>query len=484
MSCKYTLSYLRNGKEKHFLIEDFDDAIFCEGRVFLRETVEHCINTAPGQCWGAYVDAPAGSFLDGEMLSRPMQLCIDDVGQSFVITEIVSTAPLSIRSCRHVCVAYPSEGEQEKNSHCKIAKLETKRNYDTLIVNGFSGDASTLLIPAELDGFSVRRVQLMCCDFSNVETLIISKGIDELAIDFSGARKLSRLIIPQDISLMRPLDNICETAWFDSQPPEPIYISGCYCGTPGGGSGGVRSLVIPEGIYYIAAGADFHSYWHSIKTPESLCRIGALAFATNHCLEELNLSEGLKRIDTGAFYQSDRLKSLYLPDSLITLGKDCFKKAMFLQDVSVGKEKFAERFQVHKLTIRTPNGDKHLSLCPPIAVPLTDRIRSYTKGSGFIVGSKSYKNLHELTSHPMQDPPWAFLDVHGREIRSIAVLDRCRPTGDGGYECVQRWFYKENSCISQIEQVEADGTILVREGIGVLDVPYIMRDLAAELFDK
>lgn len=483
MSCKYHLHLMGEGSEKSLLIEDFGDAIVCRGRVFLRDTVEHCINTSPGQCWGEYIETPAGSFVDGEQLSRSTQLCIDDVGQSFVITEIVSTDPICIRTSRHLGV--PSYSTEEENIGCLrgVAKLGTRRNYDKLIVCSFNEDASALLIPAEIDGLPVRGVELLNRNLENIETLIISEGIEELSIDFYGAHKLSRLVIPEGITLPRALDNIGDTLWFRSQPPQPIYISDCYCGTPGGGSNGVRSLNIPEGISYVSAGADFHSYWHSIKTPSSLCRIGAMAFATNHCLEELNLSEGLRRIDAAAFYGVNRLKSLYLPDSLITLGDGCFKDSWSLQEVSVGKEKFANGFKVHSLTIRSPEGDSHLSLSPPIVVPLTDRISAYPKGSAFCLAEKSYNSLEELTAYSVRENPGLFLDIHGRKIWSIGVYDRCRPTDDGGYECIQRWFYKDGGCVTQIEQVKADGTILVREGVGILDVPYVLRDFVGEIFE-
>lgn len=484
MSCKYHLYFTSAESEKSLLIEDFGDAIVCHGRVFLRDTVEHSINTSPGQCWGEYIEAPAGSFVDGEQLSRSMQLCIDDVGQSSVITEIVSTDPLCIRTVRHVGVPAYSCHEENEIYRGSVTRLHTRRNYDKLIVCSFSENASTLLIPAELEGLPVRAVELLDRNLKNVETLIISEGIEELSIDFYGAHKLSRLVIPDGIVLKRALDNISDTLWFRSQPPEPIYISDCYCGTPGGGSGGVRSLIIPEGISYVSAGADFHSYWHSIKTPSSLCRIGAMAFATNHCLEELNFSEGLRRIDSEAFYSAERLKSLYLPDSLVTLGDNCFRDAWSLQEVSVGKEKFAKGFKVHSLTIRSPGGDNHLSLSPPIVVPIADRISAYPKGKRFFLAGKSYNSLEELTTYSVRESPGVFLDIHGRKIWSIGVYDRCSPTDDGGYECIRRWFYKENGCVTQIEQVKADGTVLVREGIGPIDVPYVMRSLVGEIFNE
>ena len=479
MCCKYYLIWEEENCKKRLLVEDFGDAFVCEGRVFFRETAEHSINTLPGQCWGELIELPAGCFLDGERLKRATSVCIDDVGQSYVVTEIVSADPLSIKSVHHIGV--DAFGEETKHSPL-VAELGFELRYDKLCINGIVTPAPNLLIPAEINGLPVGKVDLSDADLSDVETLIISEGLGGVSIDFSTAKKLSRLVLPKDLQLNRPLDYISQTPWFKAQRPESIYFADCYCGTPGGGSGGNRCLIIPEGISHVAAGADFHSYWHSISLPESLCLIGRLAFATNHCLEELSLGEGLHRIDEGAFFQAERLKHLYLPDRLKKLGADCFGKLPLLESASVPSDKFAERFSPHSLTVRSEDGEKHLSKSPPIVVPLTDRIRAYPKGSAFSVKGKSYSNLDALTAYPLPKKPSSFLDVHGREIISIAVLDRCTRTDDGEYERVRRWFYKENGCVSQIEQVQADGTILVREDITPLDVPYVMRNYTGRLF--
>lgn len=478
MSCKYRLSYGAGNSERSLELEDFTDAVVCEGRVFLRERMEYSINTAPGQCWGHYIDVPAGAFVDGEKTERAVQLCIDDVGQSHTVTVIDSLSPLHITTTLHVGVEYSDDtmAAKERTQSRHIASLRCSKNKGCAYVYGFHGAEHTLLIPFEYGGFPVRLVDLRDADLENVETLIISEGIEELAIDFSTAYNLSTLLIPSNIRLRCPLDNISHSPWFRSQRPEPIYIAGCYCGTPGGGSGGVRSLVIPEGITSVAAGADFHSYWHSIKTPASLRSIGHLAFATCHCLEELNISEGLQRIESEAFYECCRLKSLYLPDSLQELGRCCFDRAVFLQDVSVPAEKYADNFLSHRITVRCPEGEKQLSKCPPIVVPLTDRISAYPKGGDFFAMGKKYSGIAQLTSHRLDWEHFTYLDIHGRKTWLIAAYD------DGFRGIVERRYLKEDNIVTQIECL-LDGTVLVREGIQILDVPHALRGIAArELF--
>ncbi len=480
MSCKYILHYSRDGLERDLAIEDFGDAIVCDGHVFLRERSEHCINDAPGQCWGEYIDVPAGCFVDGELLDCDFRYCIDDIGQSFVVTTVHSLSPLHISTVRHIGVNTHSWSEDSSRKRSReIATLLCVFSDGCAIVTGYCGADHTLLIPAEYDGCPVRHVDLRSCDLSKLETLIISEGVSELAIDFSTAASLKRLVIPNSIRLVSPLDNISCTPWFRAQRPEPIYIAGCYCGTPGGGSGGVRSLEIPEGITSVAAGADFHSYWHSIKFPSTMESVGALAFATCYCLEELDLGDGLYRIDREAFHTCPRLKSLYLPDSLHFLCPASFKRCFYLQNVSTASEEFAERFEVHSLTIRSENGDRQLSKCPPFVVTLNDRIRAYPPRSLFIAAGKDYSRTSELALHPLEDFGFDYLDIHGRKIWRIAARDDVRRGTDGEKLLVERWFIKTDSGITQIEQT-ADGSTLVREDINIIDVDYAVRNHAAQ----
>ena len=480
MSCKYTLVYPSAETELRLKLEDFGDAIVCEGRVFPRETVEHSVNTAPGQCWGNYIDVPAGAFVDGEYSERPVQLCIDDVGQSHTVTIVESLDPLRIRTILHRGV--DADGEKEPKV-CTLG-LCWQFGEDYADVVGLLGSSTELLIPAEYMGLPVRRVCLSDDGLDELETLIISPGVKELSIDFYDSYGLSRLEIPDDICLLSPLDYISNTAWFRSRRPEPVYVAGCYCGTPGGGSGGVRSLTIPEGISSVAAGADFHSYWHSIKTPESLRSIGRLAFATCYCLEELNIAEGLKTIHSEAFYECRRLKSLCLPDSLEMLGDGSFTRATFLQDVSVPNEKFAEPFCAHRIAIRSENGEQIISKSPPIVIPLSDRIVAYPQGSSFTAAGKSYKALSELSHHKLSPTGSEYLDIHGRKIWLFGAIDKYYREGYAAIDdcfhdgLLERWYIKEDDVITQIEYT-SDHSILVREGIGILDVPYTIRNMVA-----
>lgn len=464
-----TSKYILRHEERELHIEDFGFALLCEGRVFLREKRIHRINTSPGQCWGEYVQVPAGAFVDGEYSPRPCELCIDDIGQSHTVTIVESFSPLLISSVTHVGGEhYPGE-EESGNEY--LSCIEKRGG---VVISGFPEICKELLIPCRYKGLPVIGVDLRECSMEKVETLIISEGVSELALDFSDAYALSRFEFPADPTLLCPMDGISSTDWFRAKPHVPLYIADCYCGTPGRGSGGVRSLVIPEGIRSVADGADFHCYWHNIKTPSTLRVIGRMAFATCHCLEELDLGEGLETIEFGAFSECARLKSLYLPSSLRSLGGLCFDRAEMLHEVSIPREIFAEHFSQRKLILRTDEGEKLLQDRPPIVVPITDRVSAWPEGAPFTAAGRSYNSLSELSAHRLSWEDYSYLDVHGRKAWLIAAYD------DGIMGIVQRRYIKEGDAVTQVELI-VDGTVLVREGIGILDVPHALRNIAARV---
>jgi len=468
MSCKYILNYERDGLCRQLSIEDFGDAIFCEGRVFLRERVPHYINTSPGQCWGEYVDVPAGAFVDGALCERAMQLCIDDVGDAYNVIIAESLEPLRLRWLYHIrCDGALSDAPAPSPVSCSPVRGPG-------CITGFHENRRELLIPCEFKGSPVKRVDFREQDMEKVETLIISEGIEELALDLSDAYALKRLYIPKSAKLISPLDGISITPWFRSRKSEPLIIAGCYCGTPGGGSGGQRSLELPEGVESVAADADYHCYWHSIKTPSSLRSIGRLAFATCHCLENLNLGEGLQKLEMGAFCELKRLKSLYLPDSLKTIEQMCFEHLPLIQEVSIPHRRFVPFFPIQKLILRDEKGEELLRDSPPMLIPLTDIVSAYPSGAPFTAAGKSYEGLSQLSSHRLDWDEFSYLDVHGRKTWLLMSYD------DAHMGTIKEARYiREADRVTQIERL-IDGTVLVREGIGILDVPHPLRNLAAQ----
>jgi len=464
-----TSKYILRHEAGELRIEDFGFALLCQGRVFLREKRIHRINTSPGQCWGEYIQVPAGAFVDGEYSPRPCELCIDDIGLSHTVTIVESFSPLLISSVTHVGGEYCPGEEESENEY-----LSYREENGGIVITDFPENSKELLIPCRYKGLTVIGADLRECSMEKVETLIISENVRELALDFSDAYALRRFEFPAEPTLLCPINGISSTDWFRAKPHEPLYIADCYCGTPGRGSGGVRSLVIPEGIQSVADGADFHCYWHSIKTPSTLRVIGRMAFATCHCLEELNLSEGLEKIEFGAFSECNRLKSLYLPTSLRSLGGICFDRAVMLHEISIPRESFAEHFFHRRLILRTDEGEKLLQDCPPIVIPITDRVSAWPEGAPFTAAGRTYKCLSELSAHRLSWEDYSYLDVHGRKAWLIAAYD------DGMMGIVQRRYIKEGDTVTQVELI-VDGTVLVRDGIGILDVPHALRNIAAKV---
>ena len=80
------------------------------------------------------------------------------------------------------------------------------------------------------------------------------------------------------------------------------------------------SYVIPEGVDTIAQSAFEDCEITDVVMPKSMRVIGESAFENCHSLERVVLNNGLRHIFSSAFYFCEKMKSISLPDSLITMG--------------------------------------------------------------------------------------------------------------------------------------------------------------------
>ena len=97
-----------------------------------------------------------------------------------------------------------------------------------------------------------------------------------------------------------------------------------------------RDVEIPEGVERIEASAfKGHDRLRSVMFPESIVRIGDEAFARCPELREAILPEGLSAVPTRAFYDCRKLATVFLPDRIQTVGKQAFAGCTSLAKVSL-----------------------------------------------------------------------------------------------------------------------------------------------------
>ena len=85
------------------------------------------------------------------------------------------------------------------------------------------------------------------------------------------------------------------------------------------------NVTIPDNVISIADGAFENSYVTDVVLNEGIKTIGKKAFANCAYLSSINIPSSLNRIDDEAFAGCEKL-SLNLPDTVIIVGKDVFKK--------------------------------------------------------------------------------------------------------------------------------------------------------------
>jgi len=112
------------------------------------------------------------------------------------------------------------------------------------------------------------------------------------------------------------------TTWFDNQMAEGpvVIINNVLIGI----DTSLQSVIVPEGVEYIAEGACEKSKAISIKLPDSLIEIGDSAFYNCYNLTQIELPNGLMSIGNYAFDGCNSLSKLIIPDSTLYIGKWAF----------------------------------------------------------------------------------------------------------------------------------------------------------------
>lgn len=182
--------------------------------------------------------------------------------------------------------SYAKSYAQSNNLNCK-----SKEEYDNGVRNGFyttiendkvsilglAENIDNVVIPKEMDGKEVTKINSWAFTNSNIKEITIPDSVTEIGHDcFSGCRSLGK------VSLSNNLQSI----------PYNCF-PGC-------------------------------TNLYSIDIPESVIEIGDNAFSEGS-LKQINLPSNLKKIDYGAFSFSYTLLSIKIPDSVTEIGSNVFE---------------------------------------------------------------------------------------------------------------------------------------------------------------
>jgi len=163
--------------------------------------------------------------------------------------------------------------------------------YDEVRIRNWSGDATGLIIPAEIDGLPVTEI-----------------GHNSFSVHGDYMSQLTSLIIPDSV---RRIENF---AFANVQ---------------------LESLVLGNNVEYIGNSAFARNALLALVIPDSVVHIGSSAFIGNDNLESLTIGSGVTHIGAQAFNET-RLTSLFVPDNVQYIGARAFGGSHLLSTITIG----------------------------------------------------------------------------------------------------------------------------------------------------
>ena len=243
-------------------------------------------------------------------------------------------------------------------------------------ITGYSGNATALYIPGEIDGHEV--VEIGDSAFENrtdLRTVMIPDSVTRINI---GA--FSECINLANITLSKRIEKIGENAFYNCDSLQSVEIPKCLNDVyarydsiyiPNGvfnecsnlktiifeegstviadalfrGCDGLESVTIPNTVtqIYGYAFADCRNL-KNINISDSVTVLGENAFQNDTSITEINLPDSITALGRGAFSGCNRLKSIVIPDSVTNIGISAFSECKNLESVTLSKglEKIGE----------------------------------------------------------------------------------------------------------------------------------------------
>lgn len=178
---------------------------------------------------------------------------------------------------------------------------------DTVIIEGYYGDDTDLVIPATIEGCPVTAIGEYAFSYCDMETVVIPDTVTAIeAFAFDSCKLLESVTLPKELQVLG----------------EGAFAS---CKK-------LTAIVIPDGVTEI--GEMCFDYCLSLETvvlPDSLTTIGEWAFCSCESLTSLTIPASVTAIGAWAFDECTALESVYFQGDAaqIEIGEDnpCFTEA-------------------------------------------------------------------------------------------------------------------------------------------------------------
>lgn len=205
----------------------------------------------------------------------------------------------------------------------------------TITIINYGGSEKNLIIPSEIDGYSVTRIGYGAfAECKSIETLTIPDGVVSIGdYSFSQATQLREINIPESVASFGRYS-----------------FAGC---------NSLEKIKVPNRIRSLSYGAFFDCIsLREVILPEGLQTIGGTAFGNCRALENIIFPSSLLSIEGNAFTECVSLESVVLPEGFTTLGSGVFSGCLSLSNivlpsslVGIGQNAFQECVSLESIVI-------------------------------------------------------------------------------------------------------------------------------------
>ena len=210
------------------------------------------------------------------------------------------------------------------------AGAETSRDFDyevledgTVEITGYTGNATELTIPSEIEGKSVTSIgDYAFNDCYSLERVAIPSSVEYVTEQaFDRCYSFKEINVSEDNQYYSSLDGVL----YDKEKTELIL---CPC---------VKSSVsIPDSVEYIGNYAfEDCSSLTSITIPDSVTSIGDGAFWSCYSLTSITMPDSVTSIGSFAFEDCSSLTSITIPDSVTSIGDYAFAWCESLTSITI-----------------------------------------------------------------------------------------------------------------------------------------------------
>lgn len=276
-----------------------------------------------------------------------------------------------------LCLLTPAmvRGEAFNSGDFKCTLLED----GSAEIKKYSGKASVLEIPAQLDGCAVTSIAKQAFTYCNSLTqVIIPEGVTAIGAEaFYNCNFLTQITLPDSVvsidsnpfvkcfsltdilvSPNSPAFEVIDGVLFDKaekalicypyaltasgyEIPQGTLVIGNYAFSP---CKSLTQISLPDSVTSIGRSAfDLCTSLSEISLSSSLATIGVHAFFDCDALTQITIPDGVTSIEDGAFYSCDALSEVAIPVSVTSIGADAFGDYPLLT-LTVFPGSFAETF--------------------------------------------------------------------------------------------------------------------------------------------